>query len=344
MIMLIKLPIARAAQRIAEKYKHPGSEWVLAFSGGKDSSALLLSTIAALRSSECTNRTVTVVFCNTGVENPLLVEFVNLVFRRIRYLRETEELPIRYAIVRPELRNMFWVKVIGRGCPPPTNRFRWCTDKLRVNPIRDFVRTWGLTEALTLTGIREEESQQRKRTIERYATQDEWGFRYYDANQRQYFCPILDYTVAEVWELLRHRTLGYLNWSRHLERLYGYGNAGDNNSTEIRTGCWICTVIRRDRSAEQLVCLGHDMFRHLKEYRDWLSVFRDDSNYRCSRRRNGMSGPGPLTLKGRKIILKRLIALQGKVEIELITQMEVNEIKRLWALDEADPRYRRIAE
>lgn len=207
-----RMPINRSVERIADRYSQPGDNWVLGFSGGKDSTAVLLATIAALRKVGRREKAVTVVFCDTGVENPLLVDFVKVVFRRLRYLSDTEKLPIKSAILRPEVKNRFWVKVIGRGCPPPTNRFRWCTDKLRVNPIRDYIRSTGLNEALTLTGIREEESQQRKRTSDRYATREDWILRYYDASQRHYFCPILDYSTNEVWKLLGSEAIGYGRW------------------------------------------------------------------------------------------------------------------------------------
>jgi len=329
----------RAAERIAAKYEEPGSEWVLAFSGGKDSTAVLLSTIAALQTTPQKNRKITAVFCNTGVENPYVANFVDVAFRRVEQLRKSEGLPIHTAIVEPMLQNTFWVKVIGRGCPPPTNRFRWCTDKLRVNPIRDFVRAKGLLEVLTVTGIREKESQQRSRTTEKYATGDEWVLRYYDTLGRRYFCPILDFTAEEVWELLGHKSLGDPEWLYHLERIYGHNFNSDDTVSEFRTGCWTCTVVRRDRAAEQLAKRGHLVFQHFKEFRDWLSVFRDDRNYRCSKRRNGTPGPGAITIEGREIILNRLMDLQRKLGVELITKIELNEIQRLWALDRACSKY-----
>jgi DNA sulfur modification protein DndC len=329
----------RAAKRIAAKYNGSGSEWVLAFSGGKDSTAVLLSTIAALQGSPQKNIKITAVFCNTGVENPYVAKFVEVAFHRIEHLRKSEGLPIYSAVVHPLLQNTFWVKVIGRGCPPPTNRFRWCTDKLRVNPIRDFVRARGLVEALTVTGIREKESQQRSRTTEKYATDDRWILRYYDAVGRRYFCPILDFTAEEVWELLEHKSLGDPEWLYHLQRIYGPNFKLNGAVGEFRTGCWTCTVVRRDRAAEQLAKRGHMVFHHLKDFRDWLAVFRDDREYRCRKRRNGTAGPGAITIEGREIILTRLMNLQKKLVLELITEVELNEIQRLWVLDRACPKY-----
>lgn len=126
--------------------------------------------------------------------------------------------------------------------------------------------------------------------------------------------------------------------------IYGERSEEPNTDTEVRTGCWVCTVVRQDRSAEQLIRRGHPIFTHLKRFRDWLSRFRDNPEYRCVRRRNGAVGPGPITLRGRRIILNRLIAVQKQVKTDLISSTELREIERLWNQDSRDNRYRTIIE
>ena len=31
----------------------------------------------------------------------------------------------------------FWVNIIGRGYPPPNRTFRWCTQRMKIDPVSD---------------------------------------------------------------------------------------------------------------------------------------------------------------------------------------------------------------
>ena len=42
-------------------------------------------------------------------------------------------------VATPRTEDSFFVKVIGRGYPPPTNKFRWCTDRLRIRPVQRMI-------------------------------------------------------------------------------------------------------------------------------------------------------------------------------------------------------------
>lgn len=280
-------------------------------------------------------RSVHVVFCDTGVENPVVAGFVRYVFRRTCSFAREHGLPISTHILRPGRRDSFWFKVIGRGCPPPTNRFRWCTDKLRVKPLRDFCKRNCLTNATTILGVRRGESHQRDRTMETYDNGSGY-LRYYDSNTSLYYCPICDYSDADVWSCLSDGSVLGNGFFRKLARIYGM-NAIHRDDTPVsngqRMGCWVCTVVRKDRSAEDLIGRGYDQLRPYLQFRDWLSHFRDDPIYRCRRRRNGGDGPGPITLEGRKLILARLLKLQAKVRRRLIPSSEIAAIYREWRID-----------
>ncbi len=135
----------RTITRIKKEYMKTTTPWLLAYSGGKDSTAVLELVTQAMANAANCRRLVYVVFCDTGVENPIIIDSVRYVFRRVNAFARQNNLPISTHVVRPEKKNRFWIKVIGRGCPPPTNKFRWCTDKLRVNPLREFCVKHGLT-------------------------------------------------------------------------------------------------------------------------------------------------------------------------------------------------------
>jgi DNA sulfur modification protein DndC len=77
-----------------------------------------------------------------------------------------------------------------------------------------------------------------------------------------------------------------------------------------RFGCWTCTVVRRDRTMEELIRSGYDSLQPLLDFRNWLSCLRNDPRERWSTRRNGAAGPGPFTLAARRTILDRLLATE----------------------------------
>ena len=179
----------RTAAEIKLEYMKESSPWLLAYSGGKDSSAVLNLLMLAMANSADLLRKVYVVFCDTGVENPLVTEFARFAFRQINAFAKRNALPISTYILRPKKKDGYWVKVVGRGCPPPTNRFRWCTDKLRVNPVRDFCIKNELTNVTTILGVRKGESNQRDRTIKKYVKSSNY-LRYYDSNNRLYYLSV----------------------------------------------------------------------------------------------------------------------------------------------------------
>src|SRR5581483_1006906 len=92
----------------------------VAFSGGKDSSAVLRIAYAAIQSAKRRPR-LRVLYCDTGVENPVIDEYVKGVLGRLSAEMRADRLNAEVVLVRPEVYQSFFVRVIGRGYPPPTN-------------------------------------------------------------------------------------------------------------------------------------------------------------------------------------------------------------------------------
>jgi DNA sulfur modification protein DndC len=70
---------------------------------------------------------------------------------------------------------------------------------------------------------------------------------------------------------------------------------------------------------------------HLIEFRETLLEFRDpDKGWRDSRRMNGSEMPGPLQIRGRRELLKRLLKLQEETALTLITPEELLLIQQMW--------------
>ena len=115
------------------KHAHP---WVVAYSGGKDSTLLLQVIWEVLVGvpESGRHRAVHVVGNDTLVESPLVIRHLRDSMARIGRAAEEAGLPIRTRITRPHIDQTFWVNVIGRGYIPPTRNFRWCTDRMKILP------------------------------------------------------------------------------------------------------------------------------------------------------------------------------------------------------------------
>ncbi|WP_447767569.1 hypothetical protein [Sphingobacterium faecium] len=108
--------------------------WIVAFSGGKDSTAMLMlvwEALAQLNDIERKTREVYVICNNTLVENPRVLQFVNKQLNTIQEKSIELGMPFKVDHTTPQLENSFWVNLIGKGYPAPTNMFRWCTDRLK---------------------------------------------------------------------------------------------------------------------------------------------------------------------------------------------------------------------
>jgi len=114
------------------------------------------------------NKPLTLLYCDTGVEIPVIAEHVRKTLARIKRQAKQDGIPIQAKIVKPRLEDSFFVKVIGRGYPPPTNRFRWCTDRLRIGPVRRVMQSSAKGHSLMLLGTRWKESLERTRTLARF--------------------------------------------------------------------------------------------------------------------------------------------------------------------------------
>lgn len=330
---------------IQQEYLRSDKPWFLGYSGGKDSSALLKLVFIALMNLRCKTKPVTVVYCDTGVDIPVVRSLVDTTLHNVASEASQLGLPLLVERVSPKLEDRYFVKVIGRGYPPPTNKFRWCTDRLRIDPVRRVVNSTSGREGVTLLGVRRSESVERDKTISRHETGEEHYF--WHTGGSLIYAPIVNYSVSEVWDTLYFNAVPESLDAHALWELYQNAGADcpivrDPRGTPCgkgRFGCWTCTVVRKDRAMRSLILEGYDELAPLLEFRDWLAEIRDLPEYRCNVRRNGGRGPGPLTLAARRQILERLLLAQERSGIPLISESEIDFIKALWAADEKSDSY-----
>lgn len=332
----------RTIDEIKAEYRANKMPWYLGYSGGKDSSALLKLVYIALKELETPKKEVTIIYCDTGVEIPLIRAYVLRTLDAILLAAEHDGVPLTKQIASPGLTNSYFVKVIGRGYPPPTNKFRWCTDRLRISPVDQILANERCEENIVLLGVRKGESTERDKTISKHQTENDKYFRQAKRADRIIYSPIVDYSTDDVWStLMDDDTPGAID-TRTLADLYKSASGEcplvrdpvAPPCAKGRFGCWTCTVVRRDRAMENITLEEkYTQLSPLLEFRNWLLEIRDMPAYRCSRRRNGVSGLGPFTLDAREEILGRLFAAQAASGWDLITEIEVAEITRLWDVD-----------
>lgn len=302
--------------------------------------SLVVATVAGIPDS-LRKKPVAILCTDTRVEIPAIAETVEDTLSRIRRFSEQNNLLIETHLLKPPPEQSFWVNIIGRGYPPPNRVFRWCTQRLKIDPVTTFVQRrmghWG--EAILHLGARRAESSTRAQTMS--AREKRNGLaRHPDLPCVWVSNPIEHLTTEEVWAYLLQKPNPWGNDNRALYKLYASASNGEcpiqiDTSTpscgHSRFGCWTCTVVERDKASEGLLASGDERMEHLIEFRETLRFYQDPANgKRDMKRKNGADGPGPLTIEARRELLAQLLKLQEEVGFKLISEDELFLIQQLW--------------
>lgn len=346
---------------IRQVYRSTNFPWVIGFSGGKDSTATLQLVWYALSelSPEEWNSPVYVIASDTLVETPMIVDHINDSLRRINEAAKEQGLWIEAFKVMPTVSETFWVNMIGRGYPAPTQRFRWCTERMKIRPANKFIldRAAEYGEVIMILGARKSESASRAQVMKNNRKDPGSLLRHHHSLPRaKVYTPVEDFTTDDIWTYLLQVPSPFGNNNRDLAAMYRTAQSGEcplviDDSTpscgSSRFGCWTCTVVTRDKSMEAMIDNGEEWMLPMLDFRDWLSETQVPENkhiYRDFKRRNGritvVDGkviPGPYRKDVRKEMLKRLLEVQQAVQQEgpnpneqLISEEELHEIRRIW--------------
>lgn len=328
--------------------------WIIGFSGGKDSTMLLQIVWNAVKHfpPEIRQmRDVYVVCNNTLVENPKILEYTDRVLKQIEKAAVEQDMPFRVQKTTPKLEETFWLNLIGRGYPAPNNIFRWCTERLKINPTTKFIleTVSQKGEAIILLGTREAESSNRARTMKKHERMGQ-RLRKHVLPNTYVFAPLKDVTTNEVWQYLLQVPSPWGSSNRELVTLYRNATGGDcplviDTTTpscgQSRFGCWVCTVVNKDKSMTALIDNGEEWMMPLLELRDLLAASRDSDYYRETRRRNGTEKEGvlgPYRPWFRAKVLEEVLQAQKSIQEEepqtsLISYQELVAIQILWHRD-----------
>lgn len=340
--------------------------WVVGYSGGKDSTATLQLVWLALKDldPEQLQKPVHVISTDTLVENPVVASWVNNSLEMMDQEAKDQSLPINSHRLTPSVNDSFWVNLIGRGYPAPRPKFRWCTERLKINPsnkfIQDVVQASG--EAIMVLGTRKAESSVRRARMEKLEEKREKE----NLSPSQslpnswVYSPLEDWSNDDVWLFLMQVKNPWKNDNKQLLTMY-QGASEDaecplvvDTSTpscgSSRFGCWTCTLVEKDKSMSAMIQNDREKewMLPLLELRNDLDV-TDDRHLRDFRRMNGTvqlykDRPihGPYTQSSRHNWLRRLLEAQTWIRqngpdyvrnLELITEEELREIRRIWVSD-----------
>ena len=287
-------------ESLRQLYLSDSRPWMVGFSGGKDSSLVAHLIFEAVRSIPADDRTKVIhLLCtDTRVEIPAVVETIEGTLNRMQQASNAQGLGINTHLLRPPADQSFWVNIIGRGYPPPNRVFRWCTPRLKIDPVNVFVERWlGRDgEAIIHLGARRSESASRAQTLADYEVRN--GLRKHPNLPRVAVSnPIENLTTEEVWAYLLQHPTPWGGTHKELYRLYNNAGGGEcpvhlDTSTpscgSSRFGCWTCTVVERDKASEGLLASGDDRMEPLIAFRARLQFYQNpESNKRDKVRMNG---------------------------------------------------------
>ncbi|HEY9799409.1 MAG TPA: DNA phosphorothioation system sulfurtransferase DndC [Leptolyngbyaceae cyanobacterium] len=356
---------------IQELYCLDAIPWVVGYSGGKDSTAtlqLVWNAISGLP-PEKRNKTIYVITTDTLVENPIVAAWVRNSLKQMELEAQAQGLPFQPHLLQPDFKETFWVGLIGKGYPAPRGKFRWCTERLKINPsnrfIRDVIRSNG--EVIVILGTRKAESTRRAsrmKKLEAMRVRDRLSPNMHLPNSLIY-SPIEDWQNDEVWLYLMQWENPWRYSNKDLFAMYR-GASADNECPLVvdtstpscgssRFGCWVCTLVSQDKSLAAMIQNDEEKewMQPLLDFRKELDA-EETRDRRDFRRRNGdvqlyernLEGeisiepiPGPYVKEAREDWLRKLLTIEKQIrqtapqnmrDITLITVEELSEIRRIW--------------
>ncbi|HLP90952.1 MAG TPA: DNA phosphorothioation system sulfurtransferase DndC [Nostocaceae cyanobacterium] len=282
---------------IQELYCLDDIPWVVGYSGGKDSTAtlqLVWYAISALPPEKRT-KTIYVITTDTLVENPIVASWVRNSLEQMKVAALEQSMPVEPHLLQPEVKETFWVSLIGKGYPAPRGKFRWCTDRLKIYPsnrfVRDVVRVRG--EVILVLGTRKAESIKRAISMEKHqkgslkerlnSNLSSFKSLLYQSSSLPnalIYSPIEDWRTDEVWMYL----MQWINpWGYNNQDLFSMyrGATADNECPLVvdtstpscgdsRFGCWVCTIVSQDKSMEAMI--------QNDEEKEWMQPLLDIRN------------------------------------------------------------------
>ncbi|MGM1048375.1 MAG: phosphoadenosine phosphosulfate reductase family protein [Bacillota bacterium] len=282
--------------------------WVIAYSGGKDSTVATDIVIRSLLQLKIYNPGMLTrdVYLTTAQTN---LDFVTDPLKqsellKIKKMVKEKELPVHIVEVTAPIEKSFMYLTVGRGYPLPKSRMnRWCTERLKIEPAQKEHKA--IKPALTVTGVRLSESAERRTNIENRQVSE-----FFSDTE---FMPIVNFTLDDVWSYLVHEGMAW-GGAEKLGQLYKEATgecglrqrkagAGEKNDDPCgaRTGCIICPVVTIDKSSQEFAKHNPWLQPYVSLRNLMIEMYKDPRN-KAGRMRDGKVleyGQGTFTVKAR---------------------------------------------
>lgn len=370
-ITINKEKIEGLKETIRNLYLADDIPWVIGYSGGKDSTATLQLIWLALRElpPEKLTKVVHVINTDTMVESPVIEKWVSKSLKMMDEASKMVESKVETLFVThrltPEADNTFWVNFIGRGYPFPRKKLRWCTDRLKIQPVNKFVKDKIAEhgEIILVLGTRKAESANRAKTMayyEKKRVRELLSPNPTLANELV-FSPLEDWTNNDVWVFLMQYENPWGLSNNELQTLYM--SASEDKECPMMTeknlptcgqsrfGCWVCTMVEKDKSMEAMIS-NDDEKAWMTPLLEFRNRFGDEAMDRTRRSFKKMQGylqgsyarlhHGPYLKEWRERWLRELLENQKEINMygpeefsdyELITLPELRCIRRIWVFE-----------
>lgn len=323
----------------------------IAFSGGKDSSALVTIVAHLIETKQIPRpKSLTAIYADTRMELPPLHASA------MGILEEMRNRGFDTKVALAPLDKRFLVYILGRGIPPPSNTLRYCTRQIKVDPMTKALESLRETlepdeRLLMLTGVRTGESAVRDQRISISCSKNgsECGqgwFQSMTAPQTDTLAPILHWRVCQVWDWLTFEAPNLGFPTSAVAEAYGGDEAQEINA---RTGCIGCPLASKDTALDAVIKQPDWAYlAPLKRLRFIYEAMRLFSNRLqkdgTETKKDGtlVANPGrkgPLTLEARIRFLEEILLIQkeicmnalatGRPTISLINPTEEARIREL---------------
>ena len=359
--------INEMVETIQNLYLSDNIPWMIGYSGGKDSTAVLQLVWMSIENIPDEKRIKPIHIMNTDtlVESPVVSKWVEKSLESMKKAAKEKKLPFIPERLIPDYNNTFWVNLIGRGYPFPRMKYRWCTDRLKIQPVNNFIKHKIAEhgEVILVLGTRKAESSRRSQTmtnLEKKRVRELLSPNPTLANELV-FSPLEAWTDDDVWAFLMQykNPWGYSN----SDLLTMYRGATADNECPLmvdqslpscgksRFGCWVCTMVEKDKSMEAMIANDEEKewMIPLLEFRNKFGNEEGDRDRRSFRRMHGnLQGNyrrlfhGPYVKEVREEWLEELLRIQKNINengpddfhnLELIRTEELQEIRRIWVFD-----------
>lgn len=233
--------IKEIAKEIQELYISDNTPWVIGYSGGKDSTAVLQMLMYALAKlpAEKLTKEIHVLSNDTLVENPAVASYIDAQLKLIEKAGRNKLFahnPSLFQVFKsiPKIEDRFWINLIGKGYPSPNRWFRWCTERMKINPTNDYIlqQVSKFGKAIIVLGARKAESANRAKSIEKYdltSINQEQKLRKHTLANAWVYAPVTELTTQDIWTYLLQVPNFWGGDNKKLVTMYRNGseNAGE---------------------------------------------------------------------------------------------------------------------